>query len=106
MSVINVHTKDLRKAGYESLVKWLENPNHVYIGRNNHYVPGAKQSIWANPFSVNKYGRDECLRLYKEHVTTNPELMRKLPELKGKILGCWCHPEPCHGHILAELLAK
>ena len=92
-------TKDLRSAGYASLEKWLTNPNHVYIGRSNVYVPGAKQSIWANPFSVNKYGRDECLRLYKEYIMSNPDLL-------GKVLGCWCHPEPCHGHILCELANK
>lgn len=30
--------------------------------------------------------------------------MRKIhTELKGKILGCWCAPLPCHGDTLAEL---
>jgi DNA modification methylase len=24
-------------------------------------------------------------------------------ELKGKVLGCWCKPLPCHGDFLAEL---
>ena len=24
-------------------------------------------------------------------------------ELTGKILGCWCNPEPCHGHVLVKL---
>jgi hypothetical protein len=23
-------------------------------------------------------------------------------ELKGKILGCWCAPQACHGDILVE----
>jgi hypothetical protein len=22
-------------------------------------------------------------------------------ELRGKVLGCWCAPLPCHGHVLA-----
>ncbi len=25
--------------------------------------------------------------------------------MKGKNLGCWCAPEPCHGNILLELLS-
>ena len=29
--------------------------------------------------------------------------MAQLPELKGKVLGCWCAPEGCHGDVLAEL---
>lgn len=29
--------------------------------------------------------------------------MDSLHALKGKILGCWCDPQACHGHILAYL---
>ena len=28
-----------------------------------------------------------------------------LPELRGKILGCWCAPKVCHGDVLVELAA-
>jgi len=31
-----------------------------------------------------------------------PELLEKLPELKGKVLGCWCAPKEYHGDILSE----
>jgi hypothetical protein len=31
------------------------------------------------------------------------KLMGELGQLKGKVLGCWCVPERCHGHALAEL---
>ena len=24
-------------------------------------------------------------------------------ELKGKILGCWCKPLPCHGDIIIKI---
>ena len=24
--------------------------------------------------------------------------------MKGKNLGCWCNPEPCHGDVLLELI--
>ena len=91
------------KLGYKDLQHWLENPNHVYIGRNMvFYVSGAVKSKWSNPFSVKKYGRDECLKLYKEYILDS-DLKNDLLELKGKILGCWCSPEPCHGDILIEL---
>lgn len=29
--------------------------------------------------------------------------LRRLRMLSDKILLCWCHPLPCHGHILARL---
>jgi len=91
------------KMGYTDLVDWLKDENHIYIGRNMvFYVPGAVKSKWANPFNVKKYGRDECLRMYREHIL-NSDLKNQLSELKGKVLGCWCCPEPCHGDILVEL---
>jgi Domain of unknown function (DUF4326) len=24
-------------------------------------------------------------------------------ELPGKVLGCWCYPDPCHGTFLAAI---
>ena len=48
-----------------TLEKWLKDPTHIYIGRNMVYVKGATKSKWSNSFTVKKYGRDECLRRYK-----------------------------------------
>lgn len=103
-TVINIRKAALKKLGYRDLLHWLENPDHVYIGRNmEFYVPGAKKSKWCNPFSVTRYGLDECLRLYRTYITQNDELMQSLHELKGKTLGCWCD-DKCHGHVLVELI--
>lgn len=102
--LICIKSKNLRTLGFNSLEEWLEDPNHIYIGRLCQYVKGTHSSKWRNPFSVSKYGRDECLRKYKDYIRSNKELMGSLSELKGKILGCWCHPEKCHGDILIELL--
>jgi len=69
----------------------------VYIGR---------PSKWGNPFSIGKDGdRDEVIAKYRAWIQTQPELMKALPELKDKILGCWCAPQACHGNILAEMAA-
>ena len=40
---------------------------------------------------------------YKFDLNGNPELLKAIPELKGKRLGCYCAPQSCHGDILAEL---
>eukprot|EP00961_Rhodomonas_salina_P048374 649519-Rhodomonas_salina.1 len=80
---------NLNKDGYRDLLHWLENPENVYIGRNMvFYVPGATHSKWANPFAVKKYGREGCLKKYKEHVLGNASLRAALGELEGKNLGC------------------
>lgn len=74
----------------------------VYIGR---------PSIWGNPFShlenskaqFKTATRDEAVEKYRLWILTQPELLAKLPSLKGKVLGCWCAPARCHGDVLAEL---
>ena len=110
MEVINVHKANLKKLGYQDLEDWLaKSPDHVYIGRNmTVYVKGATGSKWANPFSVKKYGREECLQKYREYIEGNAKLKSELKELTGKILGCWCDPESesCHGDVLIDLLNK
>ena len=79
----------------------------VYIGR---------PSKWGNPFT-HKEGtraeyilptRDEAVEAYRKWITEGDGkyLLKWLPELKNKTLGCWCHPLPCHGDVLAELTNK
>lgn len=74
------------------VVHCKKEPYDVYIGR---------PSKWGNPFQIGVHGtRDECIRKYREWV-----VHQDLPtqELRGKVLGCWCHPLPCHGDVLVEL---
>jgi hypothetical protein len=67
----------------------------VYIGR---------PSKWGNPFVTPRDGtREQVIAQYREWVVRQTKLMDALPEIKGKILGCWCSPRPCHGDILVEL---
>eukprot|EP00639_Heterosigma_akashiwo_P017500 CAMPEP_0206383464 /NCGR_PEP_ID=MMETSP0294-20121207/13943_1 /ASSEMBLY_ACC=CAM_ASM_000327 /TAXON_ID=39354 /ORGANISM="Heterosigma akashiwo, Strain CCMP2393" /LENGTH=131 /DNA_ID=CAMNT_0053833485 /DNA_START=134 /DNA_END=529 /DNA_ORIENTATION=- len=68
------------------------------------YVKGAVGSKWKNPFSVKKYGRDKCLKMYSEYIKEHKTLYMDLEELKGKKLGCWCAPEGCHGDVLVSLV--
>lgn len=68
----------------------------VYIGR---------PSKWGNIFSIGKDGdRDEVIEKYRAWILTQPELMKALPELKGKVLGCWCFPQKCHGDVLVKMV--
>ena len=70
----------------------------VYIGR---------PSKWGNPFQIGLQGtREEVIAKYELYLRTNAELMKALPELKGKTLGCWCAPKLCHGEILLRYANK
>lgn len=67
----------------------------MYIGR---------PSKWGNPFEIGRDGdRETVIRKYREWILTQPNLMAALPELRGKVLGCWCSPKACHGDVLVSL---
>lgn len=40
-----------------------------------------------------------------ERLNTEPGLFDLLMSYRGKNLGCWCKPEPCHGDILVAIIA-
>lgn len=101
--VTNISKKSLNENGYNNFEEWNKNERHVYIGRNTKCF---KKSIWANPFTVKKYGIEGCLEKYKEHIKSNPELMKQLFTLDGKVLGCIFEGNRCHGDILIELIEE
>jgi hypothetical protein len=81
----------------------------VYIGRESRRArPPRKESIWHNPFRVPQDAatNDEACAMYREYLLKKPELLGRLKELRGKLLVCWCKPDPCHGDVLIELLEK
>jgi ribonuclease HI len=104
--VISIRKKNLIELGYENLVEWTKNKNHIYIGCNiSRYVQGAVASKWKNPYREKKNVETyESLQKYEEYIKNNKNLYSCLDELDGKILGCWCKPKPCHGDILIKLL--
>ncbi|GHV40817.1 hypothetical protein FACS1894179_07980 [Bacteroidia bacterium] len=77
----------------------------VYIGR----AGKGQDGYFGNPFRL-RYGDDrgatiERYRKYfHDRLETDPEFKRRIHELKGKILGCFCKPYPCHGDVIAEYL--
>jgi hypothetical protein len=70
------------------------------------YVRIDRQSAWGNPFVLNDDGtREEVIENYREHfLRYKPSLLESLSSLRGKVLGCWCAPEPCHGNVLIAAL--
>ena len=59
---------------------------------------------WGNPFFIGRDGtREEVIEKYREWIMTQPQLLTQLPMLKGKRLGCYCAPMPCHGNVLKEI---
>lgn len=61
-----------------------------------------RRSPWGNPFELPGDGtRAEVIANYEQYyLPYKPSLLDRLHTLKGKALGCWCAPEPCHGDVL------
>lgn len=85
----------------------------VYVGRAGH----GQSGLFGNPFRVVSTRRSalEMFRSYfAQRVETDPEFRRRVLELRGKTLGCFCarkggvtsadRPYVCHGQVIAEWL--
>jgi hypothetical protein len=75
---------------------WRRPPNTMFV---------ARPSLLGNPYSVAEHGRAEALRLYREWIMDQPELIEMLRrDMRGLSLACWCPPGvPCHADILLEI---
>ncbi len=65
-----------------------------------------RSSTWGNPFIISsampRAAAIATFRVYAaERLAAEPAW---LEPLRGKRLGCWCAPEPCHGDVIAELI--
>ena len=108
----------------------MAEPDFTYIGR---CCAGWPASPFGNPFKPRMLGIDvaaifkrvpeseltrgqviqvhhlrpitsrQAIEYYEQWLRMHANLMDRLPELKGRRLGCWCHPKPCHGDVLKEL---
>jgi len=72
----------------------------VYIGR---------PSMFGNPFKMNNNTtREEAISLFKEYfykrLEEDENFKAAVLDLKGKVLGCFCKPSPCHGDVIVEYL--
>lgn len=88
----------------------------VYIGR----AGKGQGGYFGNPYRPRDRSAQavrECLEDYRRHflgrVNNDPEFRRRVLELRGKRLGCFCAPPGgltaaapfvCHGQVIAEWL--
>ena len=89
------------------VIHWRDRGRHdrvCYVGRA---MPrqGLPASPFGNPYRVDVDGtRAEVIEKYRSWLLTRPELFTRLYDLRGRVLACWCRPEPCHADVLVELV--
>ncbi len=79
-----------------------------YIGRGGNLGMG-------NPFTHIPLGatkaefqvatRQDSINEFEFWVMNQPDILAKVDKLRGKRLGCYCHPLPCHGTVYVLLVA-
>lgn len=78
---------------------WKSDPNFEYIGRGSKW--GNDYSHLSNSRARYRVAtRDEACDMFEKHQL--PKLLPHIHELRGKTLVCFCHPQRCHGHTLAD----
>lgn len=79
----------------------------VYIGR-----PGKGESgYFGNPFKPGEgVTRDDTIDRYAKwfdmKILQDAMFRRRVQELRGKILGCFCKPARCHGDVIVTYLNR
>lgn len=62
---------------------------------------------WANRHKMTSrtdpQERAQVIARYRDDLLADPDLLAKVPTLRGKLLACHCYPLPCHGDVLAAL---
>jgi hypothetical protein len=87
---------NMRNGGDEALISWAK--------ENGHFQRIDRNSAWGNPYELGKDGdRDTVCESYMYYFKKKLSLHQQLMDIKGKVLGCWCYPERCHGKYLIDL---
>lgn len=103
-------------AGSTTVVNIRKTPKYdVYIGR-----PGQGQAgYFGSPVVIGEvcpecglrhYSAGETLECFEQYARRrageDAEYRQKVVSLYGQVLGCFCAPGPCHGHVLAALASE
>lgn len=87
----------------------------VHCQKHLYDVYCGRPSFWGNPYSHKDVSlaefkvktRKESVEQYEIYFNNSEEHQKRLPELKDKILGCWCQEnELCHCDILIRAVSE
>lgn len=75
----------------------------VYIGRAGKEQDGYfGNPIKLQPGEAKGSTLDKFREYFYDRIDRDQEFKQRVLSLKGKRLGCFCKPAPCHGDIIAD----
>lgn len=95
--VLNGETVLANQRRDHALIAWAQ--------ENGLYERIDRATKWGNPFEIDKDGdRKTVVLKYEDFYFLKESLWPHLKELVGKVLGCWCCPDYCHGEVLLNFM--
>ncbi len=93
-------------SGSTKVVNIKNDEYDVYIGRES-----GQKGYFGNPFMLEKGTEpgstlDDYTDYFYNRIHEDEEFKERVESLRGKRLGCFCKPNPCHGDIIKEYLDK
>lgn len=80
----------------------------VYMGRPGRGVPGPFGSPFGRKLFLRGEVRDEIIRKhadwFHQQVSIDLAFLGRVLALRGKRLGCFCAPKPCHADVIAKFV--
>jgi uncharacterized protein DUF4326/DUF3102 family protein len=91
---------NMRTGADEALIAWAQ--------ANECFVRIDRTTDWGNPFEMPDDGdRAEVVAKFSKFYFPHKDgLLDRTPTMCGKVLGCWCYPEECHGDVIAEVVNR
>lgn len=82
---------------------------NVKTAKRGTYIFCARPTIYGNPFRIGRDGtRLDVIVKYIDYFFDRLErdvvFKEKVLGLKNKTIGCYCHPDLCHLHVIAYYL--
>lgn len=110
---------DLASEEEKRLIEKIKKGETVVINMQSHkiakkiaqdmgvYVRVDRYSKFGNPFPMKtERQRSEVCKKYKNWILAKQDKIQQIKTLKGKVLGCHCHPKQCHAHFIKEIADK
>lgn len=96
----NTIVVNMARKGHPHLVSWAKTEGV--------FTRIDRRTKWGNRHPLNRRATDpdaerhRVIAAYRNDLHNDPQLLGDIHELRGKVLGCWCHPLDCHGDVLIE----
>lgn len=88
-----------------------ENEDGENILKHMNNTEAGEEGWLGNPYRLEDgYSREEAIEKFKldfaHRVAEDKEFKRRLMNVQGNILVCYCKPKDCHGDVIAEYVDK